>query len=115
MYRDGLELVGTLIQRVDELDIAVTAEAEHLRHLLLDQVVDNNLSPIERIARRHRISPYQFADSRRSPIHLSLPTAQARRTLFPIILYVNLYCGRLAPERSVSRRRRSIAALPDAS
>ena len=60
MHRDGLELVGTLVQRVDELDIAVTAQAEHLRHFFLDQIVDDNLGPVERIARRHRISPYQF-------------------------------------------------------
>ena len=57
MHRDGLELVGALIQRVDELDVAVAAEAEHLRHFFLDQIIDDDLGPIERIARRHRISP----------------------------------------------------------
>ena len=79
MHRDGLELVGTLIQRVDELDIAVTAQAEHLRHFFLDQVVDNDLGPIERIARRHRISPRPFDDfsgDRRTDI--SLPTLPRR-------------------------------------
>ena len=49
MHRDGLEFVGALIQRIDELDIAVTAQAEHLRNFLLDQIVDDNLGTIERI------------------------------------------------------------------
>src|SRR5580704_19677040 len=57
MHRDGFEFVGALIQRVDELDIAVTAEAEYLRHLFLDQIVDDDLGTIEHIARRHRITP----------------------------------------------------------
>jgi hypothetical protein len=26
-------------------------------------------------------------------------TAQPRGTLFPVMLYVNLYCGRLPPEK----------------
>ncbi len=57
MHRDGLEFVGTLIQRVDELDIAVAAQAEHLRHFFLDQIIDDDLGTVERIARRHRFPP----------------------------------------------------------
>ena len=51
MHRDGFELVSTFIQRIDELDIAVTAQAEHLRNFFLDQIVDDNLGTIERITR----------------------------------------------------------------
>jgi hypothetical protein len=76
----------------------MTAEAEHLRHFFLDQIVDDNLGTIEGVARRHRISPYQFDFFRRSAIFPAADTAQARGTLFPIILYVNLYCGRLPAE-----------------
>jgi hypothetical protein len=83
MHRNRLELVGTLVQRVDELDIAVTAQAEHLRHLLLDQVVDDDLRPIERIARRHRISPYQFDASRRSRSHLRCRLPKRAAPYFP--------------------------------
>src|ERR1700726_623560 len=104
MHRDGLELVGTLVQRVDELDIAVTAQAEHLRHFFLDQIVDDNLGPIERIARRHRITPYRFDSFRRSALTLlAADTAQARGTLFPIMLYVNLYCRRVDPTTALWR------------
>ena len=53
MHRDGFQFVRSLIQRVDELDIAVTAEAEHLRHLFLDQIVDDDLRTIERITCHH--------------------------------------------------------------
>jgi hypothetical protein len=34
----------------------VAAQAEHLRHFFLDQVVDNDLGTIEHITRRHRNS-----------------------------------------------------------
>jgi hypothetical protein len=37
--------------------------------------------------------------------YFAAETAQARGTLFPVMLYVNLYCGRLPPEN---------AAKPDA-
>ena len=56
MHRNGFQLVGPLIQRVDELDIAVTAQPEHLRHFFLDQIVDDDLGTIERITCRHRIT-----------------------------------------------------------
>ncbi len=56
VHRDGLEFVCAFVQRVDELDIAVAAQAEHLRHFLLDQIVDNDLGTVERIACRHQIT-----------------------------------------------------------
>jgi hypothetical protein len=57
--RDGLDLGRALVQRVDELDVAVAAQAEHLRHLLLDQIVDNDLRAIELVV-SHRIRPFQI-------------------------------------------------------
>ena len=90
VHRDGLDLVGTLIERVDELDVAVAAEAEHLRHLLLDQIVDNDLGAIERIA-CHQCSP------RCSTVACLRTSALTRATLFLIILYVNCYCSMLFP------------------
>ena len=55
MHRDRLDLVGALVQRVDELDVAVAAQAEHLRHFLLDQIVDDDLGAIEHVT-RHRLT-----------------------------------------------------------
>jgi hypothetical protein len=67
------------------------------------------LSPIEHIARRHRISPYPF-DIFFQEISLlaSLPTLPGRGSLFLMMLYVNLYCGRvLAQAPAVPRDRRA--------
>ena len=50
-----LMFVGALVERVDELDVAVAAQAEHLRHFLLDQVVDDDLGAVEHIT-RHRFT-----------------------------------------------------------
>jgi hypothetical protein len=36
MHRDGLNIVRTLVQSVDELDVAVTAQAENVGYLFLD-------------------------------------------------------------------------------
>jgi hypothetical protein len=44
------DLMAALIQRVDELDVAMPAQAENLRHLLLDQIIDNDLGAIERVS-----------------------------------------------------------------
>ena len=51
MHRDGLDVGRAFVKRVDELDVAVAAQAEHLRHLLLDQVVDDDLGAVEHITR----------------------------------------------------------------
>ena len=60
MGRNSLDLGRTLVKRIDELDIAVATQAEHLRHFFLDKIVDDYLRPVERIALRHRFSPYRF-------------------------------------------------------
>ena len=91
MHRNGLDVVRSFIQRVDELDIAVAAQAEYLRHLFLDQIIDNDLGTIEHVARRHRITLSRLlnvfmAGLKRRAVHPSLLSAQ---TLFLIILYVN--------------------------
>ncbi len=49
MHRQRLDVVGALIERIDELDIAMAAQAEDLRHLLADEIVDDDLSPVEHI------------------------------------------------------------------
>ena len=51
VHRNRLEFVGALVQGIDKLDVAVAAEAEHLRHFLLDQVVDDDLGAIEHVTR----------------------------------------------------------------
>src|SRR5450631_1780736 len=107
MGRNSLDLGRTLVKRIDELDIAVATQAEHLRHFFLDKIVDDDLGPVERIALRHRFSPYRFdflsGDRHNSN---SAETAQARGTLFLIMLYVNLYCGILTTEARPRRRDR---------
>ena len=55
VHRDGLDVGRALVQRVDELDVAVAAQAEHLRHLLLDQIVDDDLGAVEHVT-RHRFT-----------------------------------------------------------
>ena len=74
MYRNGLDVGRALVQRVDELDVAMAAQAEHLRHFLLDQVVDNDLRPVELVRCRHRIG---------------LLLAKRGGTLFLTMQYVN--------------------------
>ena len=65
MNGNGLDVVGALVQRIDELNIAVATQAENLRHLLLDQIVDDNLSTIEHVTRRHLIQlPQGFSQAR---------------------------------------------------
>ena len=54
VHRDRLDVARSLEQRVDELDVAVTAQAEDVRNLLPDQIVDNDLGSVQHIARGHR-------------------------------------------------------------
>ena len=56
MRRDRLDVGRALVERIDELDIAVTAQPERVGHLLLDQVVNDDLSPVELVAGRHAAS-----------------------------------------------------------
>src|ERR1700732_2987414 len=49
MDGNGLDLVGALIQRVDEPDVAVPAQTEHVRYLLANQIVDDHLTAIEHV------------------------------------------------------------------
>ena len=59
MHGDGLDVRFALEQRVDELNIAVSAKSENVRHLLLDQIVDDNLGTVQHIC-RHRILLHTF-------------------------------------------------------
>src|SRR5262249_56021315 len=54
MDGDGLDVVGALVQRVDEADIAVAAQAEDVGHLLAHQIVDDHLTAVEHVL-GHRI------------------------------------------------------------
>ena len=56
MGRDRLDIGRALIQRVDELDVAVAAQAKRVGHLLLDQIVDDHLCAVELVRPRHEIS-----------------------------------------------------------
>ena len=51
MHRDGLDVVRALVERVDELDVAVAAQAEHVGHLLADEIVDDDLAAVEHVLR----------------------------------------------------------------
>jgi hypothetical protein len=42
MRRDGLDAVRRRGGRIEKTDVAVTAHAEEVRHLLLDQVLDHD-------------------------------------------------------------------------
>jgi len=57
--RDGLDLVGALVKRVDEADITVTAQAEDVRHLFADEIVDDHLTAIEHVL-GHRVPSRLF-------------------------------------------------------
>src|SRR6202012_3881599 len=47
----------TLAQRINKLDVAVPAQAEGVRHLLLDQIIDDDLSAVEFVARHINFTP----------------------------------------------------------
>ena len=79
MHRDGLDVGRALVQRVDELDVAVAAQAEHLRHLLLDQIVDDDLGAVEHVT-RHRFT--LSLRSTNSPPRLACAARQRARTYF---------------------------------
>ncbi len=50
MHGDRLDVVRALVERVDELDIAVAAQAEGVGDFLADQIIDNDLRAIELVA-----------------------------------------------------------------
>ncbi len=56
MNRNGRDVVAPLVQRVDEADIAVAAQAEDVRHLFTDQIVDDDLATVEHVFRHRRSS-----------------------------------------------------------
>ncbi len=49
VHGDRLDIVRALIERVDEADIAVAAQAEDVRHLLPHKVVDDHLTAVEHV------------------------------------------------------------------
>ena len=89
MHRNGLDVVAPLVQRVDEADIAVAAQAEDVRHLFADQIVDDDLAAVEHVFWHRRSS---------SEIGLRLSS-------IPIPKFASL-CGTLVCEL---RNRRTLA------
>ena len=63
MGRDGLDVLGALVQGVDEADVAVPAQAEGVGHLLLDEIVDDHLTAVQQVACHDRPSHSWLADS----------------------------------------------------
>ena len=51
---DGLDVVGAFIERVEEADIAVAAQAEDVRHLFAHEIVDDHLTAVEDVAGHRR-------------------------------------------------------------
>jgi len=47
VHRDGLDVGGALMQRIDEADIAMPAQAEHVGHALAHEIIDNDLPAVE--------------------------------------------------------------------
>ena len=56
VHRDRLDGVAALVERIDELNVAVAAQAEGVRNLLLDQVIDDDLRAVEHVVLGHRVS-----------------------------------------------------------
>ena len=52
VHRDGLDVVLALVERVDELDVAVAAQAKGVGHALADQVVDDDLAAVQPVVGR---------------------------------------------------------------
>jgi hypothetical protein len=44
--RIGSNFCGSLVERVDETDVAVAAEAERMSNVFLDQIVNDNLAAV---------------------------------------------------------------------
>ena len=51
MHGDGLDVVRALVEGVDETDVAVAAESEDVRHLLADEVIDDDLTAVQHVFR----------------------------------------------------------------
>ncbi len=51
--RDRLDVVPPLVKGIDELDVAMPAQAERIGHLLANEVVDDDLCTVEHVL-RHR-------------------------------------------------------------
>ena len=58
VHRDSLEVVLALVQRVDELNVAMAAKAEDVGHLLPNQIVDNDLCSVELVGGHCSESPF---------------------------------------------------------
>ena len=57
MDGDRLDIVRPLIHRIDQPDIAMSAQPENIGHILADQIVDDHLTAVEFVAVRHENIP----------------------------------------------------------
>src|SRR5205085_2321345 len=83
MHRDGLDVALAFVQRVDELDVAVAAQAEGVRHLLADQVVDDDLAAVEPVVGE---AFQHFSDFSRTSLSSSCPRLSRASTSFFLAL-----------------------------
>ncbi|MNC91364.1 hypothetical protein D3C83_76120 [compost metagenome] len=49
VHGDRLDVAGARVQCVDEADVTVPAEPEDVRHLLADQVIDDDARAVARL------------------------------------------------------------------
>ena len=50
MHGYGLDVAGAFVERIDEADIAVPAQPEHVWHFLAHQIIDDHLTAVEHVA-----------------------------------------------------------------
>ncbi len=55
MHGDRLDVARALIKRVNKADVAMAAQSEGIRHLLPDQIIDDDLTAIQHVT--HRLLP----------------------------------------------------------
>src|SRR5262249_32625369 len=55
MNGDSLDVVGAFVERVEEADIAVAAQAKDVRHLFAHELVDDHLTAVEHVL-GHRLT-----------------------------------------------------------
>ena len=70
MNRDCSEAILAIQRRIHQSDVAMTAYADHIRDLLTDQVIQNDLGAILLVLLRHRTCSFLPCPGHRSPDHV---------------------------------------------
>src|SRR3954453_19292475 len=68
MHRDGFDVVLAFMQRVDELDVAVAAQAEGVGHLLANEIIDDDLAAVQPVVGRSLQHRYFFSLTSRASV-----------------------------------------------